>query len=235
MSSRDTTIGATRRKIEELGYAITSGTAPNRLIGAHWSTAWQKASLQSISDHPAAVLTYPTPFHAPEYKDEPQAALSRGIVLLIVTAFLQSDPRQFKAVMSVLERSKLTSGPFRTDGFGNRMYPVQWNASDPIWHDRAARQAHADDDDTVVFKRQAIPHQRHQTMVNYIGQYVQCPLDEIGTDWLPLDGEWKQGHLLDTRRRDLPELFPSSLYEIIEDVERARWGARPAATSKEAA
>jgi hypothetical protein len=232
---RDTTIGATRRKIEELGFAVTSATCPNRFPGSHWATAGQRASLYSMSDHPAAVLTYPTAHHAPEYKDDPKAALSRGIVLLIVTAFLQSDPRQFKAVMPVLERYNLTSGPYRTDGFGNRMYPVQWNGSDPIWADRGARLAYPDDDGTVVFKQQAIPHERYQTLVNQIGAYVQCPLDEIGTHWLPLDGEWKQGHLLDCHRRALPELFPSSLNEILEDVERARWFARPAATSKEAA
>ena len=232
---RDTTIGAVRNKTKELGYAITSATQPNRLTGTHWSTAAQKATLFGMSDHQAAVLTYPSPDHAPEFKDEPNTAMSRGIVLLVVTAFLQSDPKQFKAVMPVLERHKLTSGPYRVESFGDRVYPLQYNAPDPLWHDRTARAAHPDDDGTVVFKQQAIPHQRFQTLVNRIGAYVDSPLDEIGTHFLPLDGEWKQGHLLDTPRRNLPELFASDMYEIIEDVERARWGARPAVTSKEAA
>ena len=234
--SRETTILATRRKTEELGYAIGSTTNPDRMRGIHFSDGGRRLALWSIVNDPAGVLTYPTAYWAPELDHEPNAALSRGIVLLIVTAYLQSDPKQFKAVLSVLERHKLTSGPVRIDDFGNKTYPLQWNFHEPLWKDNAARSAHPDDDATVIFKQQAVPHQRYRNdLVNQWGGSVQVPLDEVGSHILPLDGEWKQGHLLDTPRRNLPELFESDVSEIIADVERVRWGARPAANSKEAA
>ena len=233
--SRNTTIGATQRKIEELGYAIGSTTNLDRTQGMTFADCGRRRQLWSMRDDPAGVLTYPTAYWAPELKHEPNAALNRGIVLLIVTAYLQSDPRQLKAVMPILERYKLTSGPVRTDDFGNKTYPLQWNVREPILKDNAARSAHPDDDATVIFKQQAIPSRRYDYRQNHMGISCQVPLDEIGSHILPLGGEWKQGHLLDTPRRNLPELFECDVSEIIADVERARWGARPAAVSKEAA
>jgi hypothetical protein len=235
MPPRNITFGATQRRLEDLGYAVTSATNPERRESSEWSTG-RRLSAWAIRTHEAAILTYPTPFYAPELQDEDapeQTARKRGIVVMVVTAYLQSDPRQLKAVMSVLDRAKLTSGPVQIDSFGNRLYPVQWNCSEPLLKDRGARCTHPDDDSTVVFKQQAIPPTRHVQGVNMLGFSVNAALDEIGSHILTLDGKWENGHLLDTPRRNLPEVLEDDLREIIGDVERARWGARPAASAKE--
>lgn len=235
--ARDITLRATRRRLEDLGYVVTSANHPSRVDDTHYSTAGRTLSLQGMSDHPAAILMYPTPQHAPEFADEPRLGLKRGIVGFILTAYLLSDSRQSKAVMSVLERRKLTNGPYRIDDFGNRTYPLQWNSSDgPLWRRHSACQTHPDDDQTVIVQPQTDEPQ-YRYVQNQFGVSLQVPISnplEV-PKILELAGDWRQGHILDTPRNDLPELLEDELREIIGDVERARWGARPAATTKEAA
>lgn len=232
MTSRDLTIGAVRSRLEAAGYAITSATHPDRFASQQWRTMGQKQSLEWMADHPAAIVTYPSAFHCQEFKNVPDTVRARGLVLMTLTAYLAADPRQLKAVITALERYKLTSGPYRVDDFGNRTYPLQWNADSKLTS-REARRVFPDDDATVVFE-QSTAQQNYTTTTNHIGQVVSYPTDEIGTFTLPLSGEW-HGSLLDTPRKNLPELFNGNLSDIIGDVERARWGARPLLLAKEAA
>lgn len=235
---RDITIRATWRILEELGYCVTSARSPSRQDNSRYYAplgTGHMLSLGSLSDHPAAILTYPTPSRAPEFANLPRLGMKRGIVILVVTAYLLSDAKQTKAVMSVLERRKLTSGPFRVDSFGNREYPLRWNEEEPLWNTLEARQAHSDDDRTVIFRRQAEEPSYRYDLTDQYGRNAKVATSEPTTDIFEIEGEWPRQHILDTPREELPELSRDSLEEIIADVERARWGARPAAVSKEAA
>lgn len=225
--TRNISVGATRNRLEELGYAPTSATHPDRILSSPFNPSPRRASWGEVDDHPAGVFCFPTEANGCSLED----AAQRQIVLLTLTAYLLSDSRQTKAVMSVLEERKLTSGPYVVRPFGDRTYPLRYNFKEPISTIRA-RLAFDDDDATVVFD-QAIPPSRWDYRRTSIGSTVRVALDAEQSQILALDaGEWKQGHLLDTSRRNLPELLNADIREIISDVERARWGARPLAVAK---
>lgn len=231
---RDITVRGTWRKLEELGYAATSATNPSRIDTSSYLP--RKVGFGGLlSTHPAAVFTYPTPYHAPEFTEESRPGMRRGIVVLALTAYLLSDARQAKAVLAALERHKLVGGPYRVDEFGNREYPLRWDDHEPLWNEHKVRETHPDDDATVIIRRQAAePNYRHD-LTDQFGRAAQVPITEAGTFILELEGQWHQGHILDTPHKDLPELLREEVREIIGDCERARWGARPATNSKEAA
>ena len=230
--SINVTIGATYRRLHELGYAVTFSDSESGIVTPLWRPG-ARAYLSSMSEKVAGVYTYPTEENRHE-KDRVEDLEKRRLVLLILTAYLQADPKQLKSVSAVLERYKLISGPYRMDGFGNRIHVLQYNAPDMLG-ERGARLAFPDDDATLIFKG-AIKNTNFQ--MRSVGEnMVQQPvaLDIDRSHVLPMDGEWPRGHLLDMPRRNLPELFENDVREIIADVECARWGARPAASAKEAA
>lgn len=223
-TQRDTTVGATHRRLKELGYAPSSASHPDRIVrvGQH---ANNREGMYGLASHEACVLCYPT-HHNGAYLDADDDGSARQVVDLIVTAYLQSNPRELKAVLAVLDRYGLTSGPYYSDGFGNRHHVLQWHG-DPTCGKLRTRLCF-DSDDHVVALQQAI-EPRYVPARTSIGSFGQALVEPIGTLSIPVGCEWKQGHLLDTPHRKLPELLRSDAARFIEDCELARWGARPLA------
>lgn len=230
-TQRDFTVGATRKRLTELGYAVTSETHPDRIVTS-FNHRGRRESMYAIGRHPAAIMCYPT--HENGADESLDDLDKRQLVTLIVTAYLLSEPKQSKAVLEVLSKSELLTGPYYVSGFGDRCYPIQWNDANPIYDEQLqARSCFASDDRTVLL-RQAIAPVYMQGRNQY-GVPVVGVERETGTHIVPLDAEWKQGHILDIPRRNLPELPRANTRDLIEDIELARWGARPAAAAKDAA
>jgi hypothetical protein len=190
---------------------------------------WRPQSMLALAADEACILCYPSAENGalPEIED----CADRRVLDLIVTAYLLSDPRPAKAVMTVLDRAGLTGGPNYIDGFGNRHYILQWHGERPIYARHRTRLCF-DSDDHCVILRQAI-EPKYVPALTRIGAFVEVPDEPIGTYTIPVCGDWKQGHILDTPHRKLPELLQPDAMRLIEDCELARWGARPLA--KEAA
>lgn len=232
MTTQDTTVGATLKRLLALGYAVTSATHPDRVLNQF--NTFRRESIRSLGSHPAAIMCYPTKENGydPGYDAEDDGT-KRQVVILEVTAYLLSEPKPAKSVLEVLNKRGLLGGPYFTTGFGNRGYVLQWNGAEPIYDEQYKTRLCFASDDRVVLLRQAInaqyTHGRNQYGIPMAG--LVKPTD---THLVPVDAEWKQGHILDVPRHKLPELLAADVQDLIEDVEYARWGARPA-VAKDAA
>ena len=224
-TQRDLTVAATRKRLTELGYAVTSATHPDRIL-TQFNHSGRRESMISIGSHPAAVMCYPTRDNGAD--DSLDDLEKRQVLVLEVTAYLLSDPRQSKAVLEVLNKRGLIGGPYFTTGFGNRGYVLQWNGAEPIYDEKFRTRLCFASDDRVVLLWQAIGA-RQTFGRNQYGQPMVGLLQPTGTHVIPLDAEWKQGNILEVARHKLPELLGADIQDVIEDVEYARWGARPAA------
>lgn len=219
---RDCTVNATRKRLLELSYSLTSADDPERrpLYGKY------RRSLSELGEHTAAIQCYPTSTNAGV--DDLDNLDKRQVVLLIVTGYLLSDAKQSKAVFDALSKHGVTNGPYFLNGFGDRHYPLQWNDAEPIYDEQfQTRLAFASDDRAVLLRQGIAPiyiYGRSQWGFPLVGTQ-----HEAGTHIFSIDAEWKQGHILDTPRHRLPELLRANARDLIEDVELARWGARPAA------
>ncbi len=223
MTTSDLTLGRTWKRLHALGYAATSATHPDRIVN---DPARKRESFVALAAHPAAIMLHPTPYNgAQELLEDTE---QRQVLDLILTSYLLADQRQAKAVTTVLDGVGLLGGPFMTDGYGNRHYPLKWNGWPVMDSEVSARLAFSDDDETVLI-RHAIAPGRYQTRGDIFGRQTRHALEPVGSHVLPLDGEWKGGDLLSTSRDRLPELLQADLPRLIADVEAARWGARPAA------
>src|SRR6185437_5151619 len=112
--TRDTTLGATHRRLIEKGYAPTSATHPDRFVSS-WCGG-KRETLLGLADHPAAVMLWPLKENGAVVDDGER----RRLVDLTVTAYLLSDSKAARAVTAVLDSLGLTGGPVRQDSFGNR-------------------------------------------------------------------------------------------------------------------
>lgn len=226
MATRDNlTLGATYRRLHDLGYAATSATHPDRIVSRH---AAERDSFIALSDHPAAVFCRPTAALGCEL-DYPE---ERQLVLLVLTGYLLSDKRAATAVREVLDKHGLLSGLVRTDSFGNEERPLKYSGP-PIFDGEAAARLTFDDDYATLFFKQAIAPNRYIQHWDNYGRMDSRAATPIGSHVIELDGEWRNGTLLDTPRDRLPELLQADITRIISACELARWGARPLA--KEAA
>ena len=229
--ARDTTVGATWKRLVELGYAPSSAAHPDRICNA-WQHARNRESMLGIADHEACIICYPTQDNG-AYLAQDDDGSARQVIDLTLTAYLQNDSRQFKAVLAVLERYGVTGGPYYSDGFGDRHYVLQWHG-DPIYSQLRTRLCFYSDDTCVAFRQAISPG--YVSVRNQWGGFGQAPAGPIGSYFIPIGFEWKQGHILDTPHRKLPELSNSQdAARLIEDCEIARWGARPLAAAKDAA
>lgn len=222
--TRDLSLGATYRSLIANGYAPTSASHPDR----YCSRPAERDSFLALSAHPAAVFCRPTFALGSELEDAGQ----RQIVLLVLTAYLLSEAKQWKAVQSVLDVRKLLSGPHVVDSFGNRTHVLKYSGQ-PIFDGEASARLTHDADDSTVLIEHAIAPGRQLNRTDSWGNMQRVPAEPVGSHVIALDGEWKGGSLLDTARSELPELLATDLPRLIPDVELARWGARPLA--KEAA
>jgi hypothetical protein len=220
MTNRDLTLGATWRRLVDLGYAPTSATHPDRIVNA---ATGRRESFIALGTHPAAVMLHPT--RANGACEALEDLGNREVIALVLTAYLLSDPKQARAVQAVLEEFKLLGGPVRVDGFGNQVRPLRWNGSAVFEGDASARLVH-DDDDATVFIQHAIAPSRYLVQSDMYSRTRRIPVEPVGTHILPLEGEWRGGTLLDTPRDRLPELLAADVQRLIGDVERARWDAR---------
>jgi hypothetical protein len=218
--TRDLTLGATWRRLVDLGYSPTSATHPDRIVN---SATGRRESFIALSGHPAAVMLHPT--HANGAREDLEDLGNREVIALVLTAYLLSDAKQAKAVMAVLEEAKLLTGPVRVDGFGNQVRPLRWSGSAIFDGEIGARLAHDADDETALI-RHAIAPSRYLTQSDIFSRTRRIPVEPTGTHVLPLEGEWRGGTLLDTPRDRLPELLGADVQRLIGDVERARWDAR---------
>lgn len=227
--ARDLTLGATHRRLHDLGYAATSATNPDRIVGrtAH---SWQRDSFLLLREHPAAVMCYPTTGNgASEALDDLEC---RGVLSLIITAYVLADAKQWKPIAAVL--GDYLCGPYRIDSFGNRLHPLRWNGKPIFDGDHGARLCF-DDDDATVFFEHAIAPNRYVDRTDSYARVQRVAAEPIGSHVISLDGDWKSGSLLDTPRDKLPELLGAELQRLVSDIERARWDGRPAAAQKDAA
>jgi hypothetical protein len=222
--TRDLSLGATWRRLIALGYAPTSSSHPDR----YCSRPGERDSFIALSDHPAAGFCRPTAALGCELEDAEQ----RQIVLLVITAYLLSDAKQWRAVQSVLDARKLLSGPHVVDSFGNRTHVLKYSGQ-PIFDGEASARLTHDADDSTVFLAHAIAPGRQLNRTDQWGNMQRVAVEPVGSHTISLDGEWKGGDLLSTPRSKLPELLGADLVRLIPDVELARWDARPLA--KEAA
>lgn len=229
MATRDLTLGATHPILHERGYACTSAIYPDRRVGA---SSWQRASFLVLRNDLAGVMLYPSAANgASEALEDLE---ERGLIALIFTAYLTAEARQFKAVSQALADRGVLGGPYRIDDFGNRTHLLRWNGPPVFDGDYAARLCF-DDDDATVLVRHAIAPGRYLDRTDQFSRVQRVPAEPVGSHVIELDGEWKNGHPLDTARSELPELLAADLPGLIADVERVRWGARPAAAQKDAA
>ncbi|MGH8319793.1 MAG: hypothetical protein ACREUL_17790 [Steroidobacteraceae bacterium] len=230
MTSRDITVAGARQRLEALGYACVPSDHPDRQIGSNYS-APRRGAWGEVARETAAVACWPL---ANLGLDHLEDCAQRQIALLTVTAYLLSDARQAKAVMSVLEKYRLTSGLHVVRPFGDKVYPLRWEHKEPLASVRTRKCF--EDDDTCVEFRQTIPPTRFDVARTAGGFSRKVALDQRASHILSLDaGEWKSGDLLSIPRRDLPELLEVDVREIVSDRERARFGARPAAVARDAA
>lgn len=218
----DLTLGATWRRLIELGYSPTSATHPDRIVNNY---AGRRDSILALSGHPAAVACHPTIANGAH--ESLEDCNRREVVGLVLTAYLLSDKRQAAAVQAVLEEYKLLGGPVRLDAFGNQLRPLQW-AGNAIFDGEHSCRLAFDDDDRTVFLQHAIAPQRFTQHTSIAGVSSRVPFDPVGTHVIQLDGEWKGGGLLETPRDRLPELLAADIARLISDCEEARWEARPA-------
>jgi hypothetical protein len=223
--SRDTTVRATHRRLIELGYVPTSWTNPTRVSA--WHPYGDPATIYEIGDHDAAILCYPTKDNRAYLTTEGDDGSGHRVIDLTVTAYLASDKRQLAACVAVLERYGLTGGPNYTDSFGNRHYVLQWHGECPIYDQHRTRLCF-DSDDSCIALTQAIRPQ-YEWRQNRIGGHHKVPVEPISSVAIPVNCDWKQGHILDTPHRKLPELLQADAQRFIEECELARWGARPLA------
>jgi hypothetical protein len=221
--TRDLTLGATWRRLVDLGYSPTSATHPDRIVN---SATGRRESFIALASHPAAVMLRPT--HANGSHESLEDLCDREVIALVLTAYLLSDAKQAKAVMAVLEEAKLLGGPVRIDGFGNQVRPLRWNGNAIFEGEASARPVH-DSDDSTVFIQHATAPSRYLTQSDMYSRTRRVPVEPVGTHILPLEGEWRAGTLLDTPRDRLPELLAADVQRLIGDCELARWEARPAA------
>jgi hypothetical protein len=225
----DISIGACRARLESLGYAVTSATHPDRIIDQRRHFATRRATFHEIADHPAAVFCYPTAELGCGLPD----VAERRLVLLTVTGYLLADAKQAKPVLATLEKFRLLGGPYLERPFGDRVYPLQWNGKEQIYGHRA-RDTFPEDDTTVRFD-QATPEKYVGATVWRDGTGVspaRSVIESAQSAIVSLEGKWT-GSLLETPRRNLPELFETDVSEIIAAVERARWLGRPAAVARD--
>lgn len=228
--THDRTLGATWHRLQDLGYAATSATSPDRIV-SRFAHGGNRDSFLSLGDHPAAIMCHPTSANGCALED----AGERQVVALVLTAYLLGEPKQAKAVLAVLEKFELAGGPVRVDGFGNEIRPLQWNGAEPLFDgEYSARLTHDDDDATVLLRHAIMPGRFVQRTDEFSRTHV-IAAEPVGTHVIELEGEWKNGALLSTPRSKLPELFKADVRRLIDEVERARWGARPAAVRDAAA
>ncbi|HEY1891994.1 MAG TPA: hypothetical protein VGG63_16440 [Steroidobacteraceae bacterium] len=220
MATRDLTLGATYRRLHDLGFAATSATNPDR----HVSLPGHRDSFISLADHAAAVFCRPSAALGCEVEYPEQ----RQVALLVLTGYLLADKRQSAVVREVLEKFGLLAGPCRIDAFQNQEYPLRYTGQ-PIFDGEAAARLTFDDDYATVFVRHAISPGRYIQHTDSYGRMDQRAAEPIGSHVIELSGEWRNGTLLDTPRDRLPELLQADVARIISDVESARWGARPLA------
>ena len=207
-------------------------THPDRIASARAHAA-QRDSFIALAEHPAAVMCYPRTSNGADGRLEDLS--ERGVVAMVVTAYLLGDAAQWKAVKGVLEDYKLLGGPVRTDTFGNQLRPLRWNGPAVFDEEFSARLTH-DSDDWTMFLQQAIAPGRYLQHQDSYGRPSQMPAEPVGSHVIPLDdGEWKGGDLLSTPRDKLPELLAADVSRLISDVEAARWGSRPALQREAAA
>lgn len=228
---RNSSLGATWRKLQDLGYAVTSATCPSRLTSGYAQAYNRPDGFLALADHPGAIMCHPTLANGCALSD----ASKRQVIALVVTSYLLADPKQAKAVNETLADHKLNGGPVRIDGSGNHTYPLQWNGA-PIFDGQYAARLCFDDDDATVSILHAIESGRFVQRTDEFSRTRNIPMEPVGTHVIRLDGDWsKSGHLLDTPRWKLPELLKANVNRLIADVERARWMARPMVKAKDAA
>jgi hypothetical protein len=224
--TRDLTLGATWRRLIANGYAPTSASHPDRIV----SQPSERDSFIRLAEHPAAVFCRPTAALGCELEDAEQ----RQVLLLVLTAYLLSDAKQWKAVQPELESRKLLSGPHVIDSCGNRVHVLRYSGQ-PIFDGEQSARLAFDADDSTVLLEHAIAPGRQLTRTDPWGNMHRVASEPVGSHVIALDGEWKSGDLLSTPRSKLPELLAKDLARLIPDVELARWEARPAAARVAAA
>ena len=218
------------RKLIDMGYSPTSFTHPSRIVNERFEHIGNRRSLLTLQDHPAAIFCCPHTDNGSATEDNEK----RQVVKLVVTAYLQSDAKQLKAVMAVLDEFNLTSGPFFTDAFGNRSFILQYHGEDRIFK-IGARLCFPADDNTVFFSQvERSTGYRTVKAGELPSQFLQRESD--ASHLIPLGGvEWSNGSPLTVSHRKLPELILDSAHEIIAQVEEVRWFGRPATLLKDKA
>lgn len=229
MTTRGTSLGATYRRLIDLGYSPTSATTPSR--EDRYARAGRRESFIALSDHPAAVQCHPTPANGAHESLSAEDCAVREVPVLVLTAYLLADAKQAKAVLAVLAEHGLLTGPVHTDDFGNQLRPLRWSGPVIFDDEYSARLAHDSDDVTVCF-RHAIAPQRFQQLTDQYTRTRTVPLEPVGTHIIPLDGRWEGGRLLDIPRDRLPELLAADLDRLVSEIEFARWQGRPLAATK---
>ncbi|MDA8348274.1 MAG: hypothetical protein M0038_05640 [Pseudomonadota bacterium] len=232
MTTHNFTLGATYRRLLDLGYSPTSAATPTR--EDHFARAGRRESFIALADHPAAVQCHPTAANGAHESLTAADCVAREVPVLVLTGYLLADTRQSKAVQAVLADYGLLAGPVHTDDFGNQIRPLRWSGRAILDGEFSARLVH-DDDDTTVCIRHALAPTRFQQLTDQFTRTRNVPLEPVGSHIIPLDGRWESGSLLHTPREKLPELPGADLDRIISEVETARWGGRPAATKGAAA
>jgi hypothetical protein len=229
------TLGATWRQLVKNGYAPTSATHPDRMVGRFASIVGvsSPSSCAVLDNHPAAILLYPTKeSDCYEGKD----AASRRLIALVVTADARRDARQAKAIEDVLHEFRLNTGPVRITG-ALHTYLIRYEG-EPIFEERRAFRARLcfkGDQETVYFYQATDP--TYKAAMNQAGGYVRVEDQAAGSLTVGLHGEWRNGSPLAVPRDALPVLESAErAAHFISMIERARWGSRPlVAKSKEAA
>lgn len=229
MATRDLTLRATWRRLHDLGYAATSATHPERIVNQHAHAA-QRDSFIALGNHPAAVMCYPRLSNGATVEDGDR----REVLSLVLTAYLLADAKQSKVVQSVLSDYSLLAGPVRIDGFGNQVRPLRWGGPPVFDGEHSARLAFDDDDGTVLLEH-AIAPEHYELRTDEWARTSRVATSPAGSHVIALDGDWKGGHPLETPRDQLPELLAADVVRLVSDVERVRWGARPALAQRECA
>jgi hypothetical protein len=226
------TLGATYRRLIDLGYSPVSATNPTR--EDRYARAGRMRSFIELSADAAAIQCHPTPANGAHDSLDAADCAEREVALLVLTAYLLSDAKQAKVVQTVLAEHGLLAGPVLTDNFGNQLRPLQWSGPAIFDGEYSARLTHDSDDATVVI-RQAVAPTGFREVTDQYRRTMSVPVQPVGTHIIPLGGRWEGGTLLDLPRDQLPELLAADLDRLISEVEFARWQGRPIATAKASA
>ncbi len=165
MTNRDTSLGATYRRLLDLGYSPTSATSPTR--EDRYARAGRRESFIALADDPAAIQCHPTPANGAHESLTAADCAAREVPVLELTAYLLADAKQAKAVLAVLADAGLLGGPVRTDDFGNQLRPLRWSGTAIFDDEYSARLTHDSDDVTVCIRHAIAPTRFQQVADQY--------------------------------------------------------------------